>query len=117
MTLDEIRQEWLQQSGKMSAEVMKRYRDQRIGSWGRKGFGIHGMSQEKIARKKVQIAVKLLRKNCFDSSIGNIYKITQQSRSTIERYLPAQTQKAQDLQKLDSGSDSQSAEVIPLRRS
>lgn len=117
MMLDEIREEWLQLSGEMSAEVMNRYRDQRIGSGGREGLGIYGMSRERIARKKVKIAVKLLRKNGFDSSIGNIYKITQQSRSTIERYLPAQTQKAQNLKKLDSRSDSQLAEVIPLRRS
>lgn len=117
MTLDEIRQVWLQLSGEMSAEVMNRYRDQRTGSGGREGLGIYGMSQERIARKKGQIAVKLLRKNGFDSSIGNIRKITQQSRSTIERYFPTQIQNSKNLQKLASDSAGQSAEVIPLRRS
>lgn len=117
MTFDEIRQVWIQLSGEMSAEVMYRYRDQRIGSGGREGLGIYGMSQERIARKRVQIAVKLLRKNGFDSSIGNIRKITQQSRSTIERYFPTQIQKSKDLHKLASDSAGQSAEVITLGRS
>lgn len=88
MTLDEIKQEWSRQAEKIRDDVMKRYQEQRIGSGGREGLGIYGIYQERIAKKKVQLAVKLLRKNKFEASISSVHKITQQSRSTIQRYMP-----------------------------
>jgi hypothetical protein len=101
MTLNDVRRDPTgvastvdRQSELMRAEVMKRYEDQRIGSGGREGLGVYGMSQERIVRKKVMIALQLLCRNGFDSSISNVYKITRQSRSTIERYLPPPTQKS-----------------------
>lgn len=88
MTLDEIRQEWSRQPDKIRDEVTKRYHEQRVGSGGREGLGIYGIYQERIAKKKVQLAVKLRRQNKLEASISNVYTITNQARSTIQRYMP-----------------------------
>lgn len=117
MTLDEIRQEWLQQSEKMSAEVMKKFHEQRDGSGGREGLGVYSIYQERIARKKVQIAVKLLGQKEVEPTTSNIHKITRQSRSTIQRYMPAHVLKTHERQRLNNMPDDQLAEVIPLRPS
>jgi folylpolyglutamate synthase/dihydropteroate synthase len=117
MTLDEIRQEWLRQSKKMSAEVLKSYDEHKIGSGGREGLGVYGMYQQRIARKNVQIAVKLLGQNGVEPTTSNIHKITRQSRSTIQRYMPAHVLKAHERQRLDNMSNDQLAEVIRLRPS
>lgn len=80
----------MEQSGrKIRDEVMKRYNEERVGSGGREGLGIYGI-QERIAKKKVQLAVKLLRQNEHEASISNIHKITHQIRPAIQGYMPDQ---------------------------
>ncbi len=115
MTLDEIRQEWNRQAEKVHDEVMKKYHEQKIGSGGREGLGVYGIHQERIAKKKVQIAVKLLKQHQFETSMSNVHKITRQSRSTIQRYMPADTLQAQGHHRLDNLPDHQLAEVVRLR--
>jgi hypothetical protein len=115
MSIDGIRQEWLRQSEKMSADVMRRYHEQRVGSGGREGLGIYGIYQERIAKKKVQIAVKLLRKHGHDITISNISKVTKQSRSTISYYMPAHILEAHEREEPNS-LPKHLAKVIPLRR-
>lgn len=117
VTLDEIKQVWFQLSGEMSVEVMNRYNEQKVGSGGHEGLGIYGTYQGTIAKKKVQIAVKLLRQNGFELTVSNIFRVTRQSRSIIQRYLPAHIHKTHEPQRLDNASDGQLAEVIPIKPS
>lgn len=117
MILDEIRLVWIRQAESMSAEVIKRYHAQRIGSGGREGLGVYGIYQERIARKKVQIAVKLLVKNGLEPITSNIHKITKKSRSTIQRYMPPQVLKKQKHESPTNVPDNHMAQVIPLRPS
>lgn len=114
MTIDEIKQEWLRQSEKMSEDVMRSYHNHRIGSGGREGLGIYGIYQTRIAKKKVQIAVKLLKKYDCDLTVGNIQKVTKQSRSTILNYFPSQLQKEREHQ-TSASIPKRLVEVIPLR--
>jgi len=118
MNIDEVRQEWLQQSEKMIADVMRRYHEQRInsGSGGHEGLGIYGEYQERIAKKKVQIAVKLLERYKFELSTANIHKVTKQNRQLIERYLPSRVLIERETRRIDSVPESQLAPIIPLKR-
>lgn len=116
MTIEGIRQEWQQQAEKMAADVMRKYREQNKGSAGHEGLGIYGIYQERIARKKVQIAVKLLERHGHEPTTANIHKVTKQNRRLIERYLPVHVWEARAKQKLSTIPESELAKVIPFNK-
>lgn len=76
MTLNEIRDDFSRHSEKICADVMNRYNEQKVGSGGHEGLGIYGICQGKIAKRKVQIAVKLLGQNGVEPTVSNIYRVT-----------------------------------------
>lgn len=117
MDLRELREDWLRLAEEMSASVMGKYYAQRQekGPAGREGLGIYGIYQERVARRKVNIAVKLLQQNGSELTMSNIHKLTGQSRYTIEHYLPKRLRESQVAQfRAQSGKDP--GKVIPLRR-
>lgn len=116
MTIEEIRQEWLRLSEKMTADVMQKYHKQHQGSAGHEGLGIYGIYQERIARKKVQIAVKLLERHGHEPTTANIHKVTKQNRRLIERYLPVHVWEARAKQKLSTIPESELATAIPFNK-
>ena len=117
MDLRELREHWLRLAEEMSASVMGKYYAQRQekGPAGREGLGIYGIYQERVARRKVNIAVKLLQQNGSDPTISNIHKLTGQSRYTIEHYLPKRLRESQAAQ-FRAQSGKEPGKVIPLRR-
>jgi len=87
-SIDEVRQEWLPRAEALKEAIIgKYYTDQAgHGSAGREGLGIYGIYQERLARKKIQLAVKLLKRAGFEVTTGNIQKVTRQRRDTIAYY-------------------------------
>lgn len=86
MTIDQVRCVWHARAEAKTRAIMDSYYARRPGSGGREGFGIYGMSQERAAREKVLLAVKLLAQAGLDVSYQSIRKVTGQSVSTIQHY-------------------------------
>jgi hypothetical protein len=78
--------------------------------------GISGIFQERVTRKKVQIAVKLLEKYGYERTEGNIHKVTKQGYFTIRHHMPTRVLEARERRRLESIPPERLAEVIPLRR-
>jgi DNA invertase Pin-like site-specific DNA recombinase len=88
MTINEVREIWLSRTEVKSQTILDSYAAarQKSGSGGREGLGIYGIYQERIAREKVRLAVKLLEKAGLEISERTINKVTGQSTGTIRNY-------------------------------
>ena len=88
MTMDEIRQIWLERAEAKTKAIMDRYRARQseAGGYGHEGLGIYGISQERAAREKVRLAAKLLATAGLEVTYETIRKVTGQSSNTISRY-------------------------------
>lgn len=117
MDLRELREQWLRLAEEMSAAVMGKYYAQRQekGPAGREGLGIYGIYHERVARKKVDIPVKLLQQNGFEPTISNMHKLTGQSRYTIERYFPKRLRESRAAQ-FRAQAGREPGKIIPFRR-
>lgn len=116
MTIQELRQQWLRLAEQARASIMGKYHAQRLegGSAGREGLGIYSIYQERLARKKVQLAVKLLKRTGLEPTIANIRKLTGQSYTTIEYHLPRRVREAPEEQ-VNSESKREPGKVLPFR--
>lgn len=86
MSIDEVRQVWLPLAEAKTKEIIGKYYAQRPYSGGREGLGIYGKFQERAAREKVRLAVRLLQQAGVEVTYMTISKVTGQSRSTIGNY-------------------------------
>ncbi len=86
ITLEEVRQIWLPRAEAKTKAIIDSYYVQRPHSGGREGLGIYGRFQERAAREKVRLAVKLLQQAGLDVTVTMISKVTGQSRNTISNY-------------------------------
>jgi hypothetical protein len=86
MSVEDVRQVWLPRAEAKTKAIIDRYYAQRPHSGGREGLGIYGRFQERAAREKVRLAVRLLQQAGLDVTLTVIGKVTGQSRSTISNY-------------------------------
>jgi len=86
MSVEEVRQVWLPLAEAKTKAIIGKYYAQRPYSGGREGLGIYGKFQERAAREKVRLAVRLLQRAGLEASLTMISKVTGQSRNTISHY-------------------------------
>jgi len=86
MSVDEVRQIWQPLAEAKTKEIISNYYAQRPYSGGREGLGIYGKFQERAAREKVRLAVRLLQQAGVEVTYTTISKVTGQSRNTISNY-------------------------------
>lgn len=86
MSVEDLRQVWLPLAEGKTKEIIGKYYAQRPHSGGREGLGIYGRFQERAAREKVRLAVRLLQQAGLQVTLTTINKVTGQSRSTISNY-------------------------------
>jgi DNA invertase Pin-like site-specific DNA recombinase len=86
MSIDEVRQVWLPLAEAKTKEIIGKYYAQRPYSGGREGLGVYGKFQERAAREKVRLAVRLLQQAGVEVTYTTISKVTGQSRNTIGNY-------------------------------
>lgn len=86
MTLEQVREIWQVRSAAKTKAIIDSYYAQRRGSGGREGLGIYGIHQERAAREKVRLAVRLLTSAGLDVSYSIIRKVTGQSQDTISKH-------------------------------
>jgi hypothetical protein len=94
MSIEEVRQIWRPLAEAKTKEIIDRYYAQRPYSGGREGLGIYGQFQERAAREKVRLAVRLLQRAGLQVTFTTINKVTGQSRSTISNYWAPPTEPA-----------------------
>lgn len=95
MQIDQIRCVWHSRAEAKTKAIMDSYYARRSGSGGREGLGIYGMYQERAAREKVRLAVKLLAQAGLEVSYQSIHKVTGQSMNTIRHYWAPPRQSAE----------------------
>ncbi len=107
MSIEEIRQVWLARSDVKSEEIMSKYRERRDrdGGYGHEGLGVYGDYQERVAREKVRLAVKLLRQAEIEVTYGTIHKVTKQSTGTIANYWAPPRPVVPEVQQKDDDSE------------
>lgn len=86
MSAEEVREVWLPLAEAKSKAIIDSYYAQRPHSGGREGLGIYGKFQERAAREKVRLAVRLLKQAGLEVTFTMIRKVTGQSQSTISNY-------------------------------
>ena len=86
MSVDEVRDIWLPLAEAKTKAIIDSYYAQRPHSGGREGLGIYGKFQERAAREKVRLAVRLLKQAGLAVTVTMINKVTGQSRTTISNY-------------------------------
>ena len=86
MSIEEVREAWLPLAEAKSKAIIDSYYAQRPHSSGREGLGIYGKFQERAAREKVRLAVRLLQQAGLEVTVTMINKVTGQSQSTISNY-------------------------------
>ena len=86
MSVEELRQVWLPLAEAKTKAIIGKYYAQRPYSGGREGLGIYGKFQERAAREKVRLAVRLLQQTGLEVTFTMISRVTGQSRSTISHY-------------------------------
>lgn len=86
MSVEEVREVWLPLAEAKAKAIIDSYYAQRPYSGGREGLGIYGKFQERAAREKVRLAVRLLQQAGLEVTVTMISKVTGQSRSTISNY-------------------------------
>ena len=99
MSIDQVREVWIEQSEKKEADIWGKYHAQRPSSGGREGLGIHGIYKQRVTQAKVRIAQRLLKSAGLEVSVSSIHKVTKQSRTTIANYWtpPAEPEKVKDV--------------------
>jgi DNA invertase Pin-like site-specific DNA recombinase len=85
-SIDDVRQVWQPLAEAKTKAIIDKYYAQRSSSGGREGLGIYGKFQERAAREKVRLAVRLLQQARLEVSYTTISKVTGQSRGTISNY-------------------------------
>jgi len=86
MSAEEVREVWLPLAEAKAKAIIDSYYAQRPYSGGREGLGIYGKFQERAAREKVRLAVRLLQQAGLEVTVTMISRITGQSRSTISNH-------------------------------
>ena len=86
MSIEELRQVWLPLAETKTKAIIDSYYAQRPYSGDREGLGIYGKFQERAAREKVRLAVRLLKQACLEVTMSAINKVTKQSLATIAKY-------------------------------
>ncbi len=86
MSIEEVRRVWRPLAEAKTKAIIDKYYAQRPYSGGREGLGIYGQFQERAAREKVRLAVRLLRQAGLHVALTTISRVTGQSRSTISNY-------------------------------
>ena len=86
MSVEEVREVWLPLAEAKVRAIIDSYYAQRAYSGRREGLGIYGKFQERAAREKVRLAVRLLQQAGLEATVTMISKVTRQSRSTISNY-------------------------------
>lgn len=118
-SIDELRLEWRRRADAAEQEIMGKYHSRRAesGGFGHEGLGVYGIYQERLARKKVELGAKLLKRAGLEVTTRDIRKLTGQSLSTIEHYRPMPRQKPREQrEQIGTQTERQSAEIIPFRR-
>lgn len=101
MTIDQVREIWRLRAEAKTKAIMDAYRARRNesgGGYGHEGLGVYGIYQERAAREKVRLAVRLLEKAGLEVSYNTIRTVTGQSPGTISGYwTPLKTVVQEDL--------------------
>ncbi len=116
MSIEEVRQVWFSRAEARTKAIMDKYyasRAEHGGGYGHEGLGVYGIYQERAAREKVRLAVKLLEQARLEVAFRTIQKVTGQSQSTIANYWAPPRPKPPEEQ-ADTQSERQAAQVIPF---
>jgi hypothetical protein len=92
MSLEEVRRIWVAQAEEKTKEIFDKYRERRdqAGGYGHEGLGVYGIYQERAARERMRLAVKLLGQAGLEITPAIVRKLTGRSvsASAIKQYGP-----------------------------
>lgn len=116
--MDELRLEWRRRADAAEHEIMDKYYVGRAesGGFGHEGLGVYGKYKEKLACKKVELAVKLLEREGLEVTTGNIRKLTRQSRTASRGLAPTPPKQERQEGQADPRGEGETARVIPFPR-
>lgn len=114
MSVEDVRRVWLPRAEAKTRAIMDKHRA--LGSgYGREGLGVYGIYQERAAREKVRLAVKLLEQAGLEVTFGTIHKVTGQSRNTIGNYwAPPKPQPSEEQRSTQAAIGREPAQIIPF---
>lgn len=116
--MDELRLEWRRRADAAEHEIMGKYYSRRTesGGFGHEGLGVYGKYKEKLACRKVELAVKLLEREGLEVTTDNIRKLTRQTRTLSRGFVPTPPKQERQEEQADPRGEGETARVIPFLR-
>lgn len=115
---DELRLEWRRCAEKAEQEIMGKYYARRAesGGYGHEGLGVYGNYKERVARKKSDLAAKLLEREGLEVTMSNVRKLVRKARDASGSVVVATSQEERQKQPSEVRVSRETARVIPFLR-